>query len=100
MEKEIIRILKQYITENPQSYLEKTITKYQLDTERKMVKNLLITPIRKGADDAIILRNYNLYKQRMKAGDCYLTAIKLKYKMALKLLEKRHLKLAKLLLWF
>lgn len=93
-------ILKEYLTEHPQSYLKKAILKYQFDSERMMIKNFLITPIRKGADDVTILQNYNLYKQRMDRGNCYLQAIKLKYKIVLKLLEKQHFNLVRILLWF
>jgi hypothetical protein len=92
-------ILTEYLKEYPQSYLKKTVDKYRLESERRMIKNFLITPIRKGADDVTILQNYNLYKQRIEEGTCYLPAIKLKYKIVLKLLEKQHFKVARLLSW-
>lgn len=99
-EKIFTNILTEYLKEYPRSYLKKTVDKYRLESERRMIKNFLITPIRKGADDVTILQNYNLYKQRIEEGNCYLPAIKLKYKIILKLLEKQHFKLVRILLWF
>lgn len=99
VEKYITDTLKKFVTENPHSKVCEVFRTYQTNTERMVIKSLLIKPLRQGASNMDLAQNFAKYQQRIAKGDAYLPALKYKHRLMLKLLDGQHYTLARILMW-
>ena len=67
------------------------------NAERGLLKDLIIRPMQKGISHEELAQKYAQYKERMAQGKAFMSALKLKHKILLWLLDKQYYKLAKIL---